>query len=71
MGGSIYRGTIGKAKGDSRRVTMTKLLSLASPPTVVARIKVIIMRHLEEGTFVANALCEQKVIWSLWGGGCS
>lgn len=50
---------------------MTNLLSLASPSTVVARIKVIIMRHLEEGTFVANALCEQKVMWSLWRGGCS
>ena len=60
-----------KNKGDSRRVTMTKLLSLASPSTVVARIKVIIMRHLEGGTFVANALCEQKVMWSLWRGGCS
>lgn len=68
---SIYRGALGKAKGDSRRVTMAKPLSLASPSTVVARIKVLVMRHLEEGTFVANALCEQKVMWSLWRGGCS
>ena len=59
---SIYRGSVSKAKGSSRRITMSKPLCTSSPPNVVAKIRVLVLEPLDEKAMFATTLCEQLVV---------
>ena len=60
---SIYRGSVSKAKGTSRRLTITKPLPAPAPAALVARVRVLQMSKLEkDNVMTASGISKQSII---------
>lgn len=67
---STFRGSVARCKGESRRITTAKALSVASPVNVISKVKVLKGKMLGEGGGMAiNCLNEQCIVelWDLCG----
>ena len=67
---ATFPGSVQRCKGDSRRVTAAKALSVASPVNVISKVKVLKGKILgEDGLMAINCLNEQCIvdIWDLCG----
>lgn len=61
---SIYRGSLAKTKGSSRRITMAKPLALPAPASLVSKVRVLELEPLDQNgdAMVASSLSKQQIL---------